>query len=152
MFSSGSSNRKGRRPIISGDPTRGSTIDDRLYTQDEINNNKRISPYNHPFRHPLVTPVHQLDPKSDEGWSERNSFFNNLSESFVNNVLKYEKCMSPTEIKTNLTQHFNISPTADRDVLESAVRRIAAHSKVRAFDNGSGDTTIHYIGDGIKDE
>ena len=45
IFNSGSSNRRGRKgPIISGDPTRGSSIDDRLFTQDEINNNKRIVP------------------------------------------------------------------------------------------------------------
>ena len=109
MFS-GSSNRRGKRPIISGDPTRGS-IDDRLYSQEEINNNRRISPYNHPSSDPLVTPVKDLNPNSDEGWSERNSFFNNLSESFISNVLRYEKCLSPSQIKTNLTQHFNISPT-----------------------------------------
>ena len=84
ILSSGSKKRRG--PIISGDPTRGSTVDDRLYSQEEINNNYRISPYNHPFKHPLVTPIRDLDPKTGNGYSERNEFFNKLSNSFVDNV------------------------------------------------------------------
>lgn len=147
MFSSGGS-RRGRRPIISGDPTRGSA--DRLYSQEEINNNRKISPYNHPFRHPLVTPVKDLDPTRNEGWSERNAFFNQLSNSFVDNVLKYDKCMTAEDIKRNLEDHFNISP-ADKEVLNSAVYRIYNHPKVRVINYGDR-VKAHYIGDGIIDE